>query len=127
MLDSDNCIHPVLDDDVTKYDPMGEIPVIDGQWHHIAMMRRNGTEFRVYVDGVEDMGVTNHGESAIPADYDLSGTSLFNAYLGAVTHAGNSTPDAVVLEKLMFGMIDDVRIYDVALTEAEVAALASGQ
>jgi hypothetical protein len=127
MLDSSDYLHPVVDDDSSKYDPSGEIPLIDGQWHHVVMMRRNGTELRAYVDGVEDMGVTNHGESTIPAEYDLSGTSKFNAYIGAITHAGNSTPDTVVLEKLMLGMIDDVRIYDVALTEAEVAALASGQ
>ncbi|MHC4484609.1 MAG: LamG domain-containing protein, partial [Planctomycetota bacterium] len=127
LLDSSNYISPTLDDDVDKYNPGGEIPVIDGQWHHIVMMRRNGTELRLYVDGVEDMGVTNHGESTIPDTYDLSGTSKFNAYIGAITHAENSTPDTVVLEKLCPGMIDDVRIYDVALSEAEIAALASGQ
>jgi hypothetical protein len=127
MVDADNDIHPVVDDDTDKYDPRGEIPIIDGQWHHVVMMRRNGTEFRVYVDGVEDMGVTNHGESTIPDTYDLSGTSKFNAYIGAITHAGDSTPDTVVLEKLMVGMVDDVQVYDVALSEAEIAALASGQ
>jgi len=127
MLDSSNYIHLVVDNDIDKYDPGGDIQVIDGQWHHVVMMRRNGTELRLYVDGVEDVGVTNHGESTIPADYDLSGTSKFNAYIGAITHAENSTPDTVVLEKLFLGMIDDVRIYDLALSEAEVVALASGQ
>ncbi|MFQ6035968.1 MAG: LamG-like jellyroll fold domain-containing protein [Sedimentisphaerales bacterium] len=124
MLDSDNDIHPVVDDDSTKYDPRGDIPVIDGQWHHIVMMRRDGTKFRVYVDGVEDMGVTNHGESTLPANYDLSGTSKFNAYIGAITNAEVSTPDTVVLEKLFLGMIDDVRVYDYALSDAEIAWLA---
>jgi hypothetical protein len=123
--DFDNYIHPVLDDDIDKFDPLGEIPVIDGQWHHVVMMRRDGTSLRVYVDGVEDMGVTNHAESTIPDTYDLSGTSKFNAYIGAITDASDAT--GATLEKLFAGTIDDVRIYDLALSEAEVAAIASGQ
>ncbi|MHC4594160.1 MAG: LamG-like jellyroll fold domain-containing protein, partial [Planctomycetota bacterium] len=123
MLDSDNDIHPVLDNDNTKLDPRGDIPVIDGQWHHIVMMRRDGTQFRVYVDGIEDVGVTNHGESTIPANYDISGTSKFNAYIGAITHAGNSTPSTVVLEKLFPGLIDDVAVWNRALTLEEISYL----
>ena len=123
MLDSSDYIHPVLDDDSTKYDPTGNIKVIDGQWHQIVMMRRDGTKFRVYIDGVEDMGVTNHGESTITATYDLSGTSKFNAYIGAITDAENSTPSTVVLEKLFPGLIDDVAVWNRALTADEVIYL----
>jgi hypothetical protein len=121
MLDSSDYIHPVVDDDSSKYDPHGEIPVIDGQWHLIVMMRRNGTELRVYVDGVEDMGVTNHSESTLPCTYDLSGTSQHNAYIGAITDARD--PNGATLEKLFVGTIDDVRVYNYALSEAEIADL----
>ncbi|MCH8120622.1 MAG: LamG domain-containing protein, partial [Planctomycetes bacterium] len=121
MLDSSNDIHPVVDDDSSKYDPRGDIPIIDGQWHHIVMMRRDGTQFRVYVDGVEDVGVTNHGESTLPANYDLSGTSQHNAYIGAITDNRDSTGNT--LEKLFLGLIDDVAVWNRALTPEEISYL----
>ena len=120
LLDSDNYIQCVLDDDTDKYNPRGNITVIDGEWHHIVMMRRNGTDIRLYVDGVEDTGVTNDGNSTIPADYDLSDTSQANAYIGAVWHFEEKRP-----EKLFAGMIDDVSIWGRALTQEEVAELAA--
>jgi len=121
MLDSSDYIHPVLDDDSSKRDPHGDITVIDGQWHHIVMMRRDGTMFRVYVDGVEDMGVTNHGESTLAADYDLSGTSRFKAYIGAVTDSRDTSGNT--LEKLFAGLIDDVAVWNRALTAEEISYL----
>ncbi|MHC4227031.1 MAG: LamG-like jellyroll fold domain-containing protein, partial [Planctomycetota bacterium] len=63
----------LLDDDSNKHDPGGSIPVTDGQWHNIVGIRKGNT-LRLYVDGVEDPGVTSHGESTLPANYDLSGT-----------------------------------------------------
>ena len=111
----------LVDDDINKHDPQGDIPVLDGQWHHLVGMRVGNT-LRLYIDAVEDRGVTTHGESTLPAGYDLSGTFQHNAYIGTVTN--NETGQ---LQKFFAGTIDDVRIYDVALSEAEVAALASGQ
>ena len=75
----------LLDDNNNKHDPGADIPVTDGQWHNIVGIRR-GSTLRLYVDGVEDPGVTSHGESTLPANYDLSGTSKHNAYLGCVTN-----------------------------------------
>ncbi|UCC95255.1 MAG: right-handed parallel beta-helix repeat-containing protein [Candidatus Omnitrophota bacterium] len=82
--------------------------IADGQWHHIA-----GTydkEYvRLYVDGVEVGSGTartsdieyNEGRNLIIANSDL-GNHYWN------------------------GAIDDVRIYNVALTAAQIAALAAG-
>ena len=111
----------LVDDDIDKHDPQGDIPVLDGQWHHLVGMRV-GDALRLYIDGVEDQGVTTHGESALPATYDLSGTSQHNAYIGAVMNHRDGG-----LYKFFAGTIDDVRIYDLALSEAEIAAIASGQ
>jgi len=74
----------LVDDDDTKYDPEGEIPVNDDQWHHIVGMR-DATSLRLFIDGVEDPGVIAHDESPLSADYDTSGSSMYGAYIGAMT------------------------------------------
>jgi len=107
----------VLDDDVTKLDPPGSIDVTDGGWHHILALRR-GTIIRVYVDAVEDPATTAHSESTIPADYDLSGTSQHNAYIGCLT-----LHDTGEIAKFFAGMIDDVAIWNRALTPEEIIYL----
>jgi hypothetical protein len=70
----------------------------------------------VYVDGVED------GTIDLPAGYDLSGVTLHNAIVGAITSNASST-----LIKFMVGLIDDVRIYDTALTLPEIEAAMKGE
>jgi hypothetical protein len=110
-----------IDNDGTRYNPVtGDAHaenLIDGQWHHIVGMRRDLTKLRVYVDGVEDMGVTNHGESTIPDSFDLSGTSQHNAYIGAVA-GGAGNP-----RRFFVGLIDDVAVWNRALTAEEVTYL----
>ncbi|MHC4145469.1 MAG: LamG domain-containing protein, partial [Planctomycetota bacterium] len=99
-------IKVLVDDDNDKYDPSSDtVGLLDGAWHHIVGMRRNGTDLRVYIDGVEDMGVTNHNESTIPETYDLSGTSQANAHIGANWHNEDK-----VVQKFFLGLIDDVRV-----------------
>ncbi|TKJ39209.1 MAG: hypothetical protein CEE38_00185 [Planctomycetes bacterium B3_Pla] len=115
-------IKVLVDDDNDKYDPSSEtVGLLDGAWHHIVGMRRNGTELRVYIDGVEDMGVTTHSESTIPETYDLSGASQANAHIGANWHN-----EDLVVQKFFLGLIDDVRVYDRALSEGEIAKLVAG-
>ncbi|MBC8217378.1 MAG: LamG domain-containing protein [Planctomycetes bacterium] len=103
------------DDDSTKAQALGATVVIDGQWYHVAAMRA-GTETRVYVNGVLD------GTNTVPAGYDLAGTSQHNSLIGAMTtHTDGS------LIKLYIGIIDDVRIYNTALTESELQVAMQGQ
>lgn len=107
----------VLDDNATKRDPPGSIDVTDGDWHHMLALRR-GTSVRVYVDGVEDPVTTGHSESTLPADYDLSGTSQHNAYIGCLT-----LHDTGEIAKFFAGVIDDVAIWNRALTPEEISFL----
>ncbi len=115
---SGGVIEPTLDDNSTKLNPDGDITVIDGQWHHFVVMRKDGTKLRLYVDGVEDPGVTNHGESTIAANYDLSGTSQHNAYIGAVM-----SNESGQLQKFFGGLIDDVALWNRALNPEEISYL----
>ncbi len=98
-----------LDNNVKKVQSTGSITVNDGQWHHIVGIR-DGSSLRIYVDGFQD-----GDDVALPNGYDLSGTSQANAYIGA----GWNYRDSVV-QRFFNGVIDDVRIYNYALSSAEV-------
>ena len=112
---NDNKMTLTTDDDSDKKQAKGGTVVNDGAWHHVVGMRNGNTSF-VYVDGVLD------GSVDLPEGYDLSGTSQHNALIGAITsHTDGS------LQKFFAGTIDDVRVYDKALSEAEIAALANVQ
>lgn len=73
--------------------------IADGNWHHLAMTY-DGTTTRLYIDGVAD-GV---------------GTPGINTLLGAgiILGAVGGTPTSIP------GAIDEIKIYDVALTAGEV-------
>jgi len=82
--------------------------ITDGQWHHtglvydfIAMKRR------LYVDGAEVV---------VDAGYAGGVQSSGGLYIGAGQELGTGT--------FFSGLIDDVRIYDTALTAEEIEALA---
>jgi hypothetical protein len=101
-----------VDDDVDKVQAKGTTVVIDGQWYHIVGMRE-GTTISIYINGVLE------GTNTLPDGYDLSGISQHNAYIGAITdHDGDPTGN--LLEKFHVGTIDEVRIYNRALSEAEL-------
>jgi hypothetical protein len=112
-----NHITLTTDDNSTKTQALGATVVIDGEWYHIAGMRQ-GTTISVHVNGVLD------GTNTIPATIDFSGSSQSHAYLGAID--GNSDPAAVALEKIYIGVLDDIRIYNVALSEDELQATMEG-
>jgi len=105
-----------LDDGSTQLDPdTDDHPGLYAApgWHHLVAMRRTlDNKIHVYVDGVDDQGVLGHGESNIPAGYDLSATSLHNAYIGAI----ENTP----LGRFFDGSIDDVAVWNRALTVEEI-------
>jgi len=106
------------DDDSTKVQAKGTTVVIDGQWYHVAAMRA-GTETRVYVNGILE------GTNTVPAGYDLSGTSQANSLIGCITDARDATGNT--REKFYIGIIDDVRIYNTALTDEELQVAMQGQ
>jgi len=104
------------DDNVTKVQATGVTTVNNNQWHHVIALR-DGLALRVYVDGVLDVS------NALPAGYDLSGVSQHNAYVGAITDHTDATGNT--LEKFYSGLIDDLRIYNYALPDAEAGYLAT--
>ena len=104
-----------------KYNPDGEIIVLDSNWHHVVAYRSELT-LRVFVDGVEDMGVTNNAESNLPADYVIAPT-VHPAYIGCIT--SNNPPD-FALNKFWYGSIDDVAIWERVLELDEIEYLWNG-
>jgi hypothetical protein len=98
----------VTDDDVTKVVVNATSATNNNEWHSVVGQRK-GTLLEIYIDG------QLQGSASVAAAYNLSGTSQHNAYIGAITNHADST-----LYKLYIGLIDDVRIYDRALSEGEV-------
>jgi hypothetical protein len=102
------------DDNVNKRQATGDVLVNDGEWHHVVGLR-DVNSLRVYVDGV--LEGTNDN---LPSGYDLSGTHQHNAYIGTITDNRDSST-----YKYFEGSVDDVRVYDYALSSEEVAYLAT--
>jgi len=111
----DGVVTLTTDDDVDKVQAISSATVNDDRWHHVAGLR-DGTTLAVYVDGMLEDTAT------LPDGYDLSGAVQHNAYVGAITDHVDATGQT--LEKYFVGLIDDLRIYDYALSGAEIVYLA---
>ena len=88
-------------------DLFGKTEVTDGQWHYVAGVL-DGTKTSIFVDGELDAS-TNSSPSISVND--------FSVLIGA---------NAQVKGRLFHGLIDDVRIYDRALSVDELWALSRG-
>jgi hypothetical protein len=80
----------------------------DNNWHHLAMVA-DGSLLHLYVDGVEQGSA-----AAIGGTIDVS-----NGGIGYIVSSPTS--------RYLTGTVDDVRIYNRALSGAEVQSLAGGQ
>jgi hypothetical protein len=85
-----------------------EFVITDGQWHHIGFVW-DGSYRSLYVDGIE---VSRDTKALTQALMSLDGGLYIGA--GKTLKAGT----------FFSGLIDDVRIYNLALTAEEIAALA---
>jgi hypothetical protein len=84
----------------------GVIPVSDGQWHHIAgVFDVQGGTMELYVDGVLDQSILPSGTINDTSDPVLLGAN--SEYLTT---------------RLWNGRIDEVRIWSVARSQAEIMA-----
>ena len=94
--------------------PFGDRPVSDDRWHHIAGTC-DGSVSKLYVDGVEVKQVKSKSPGPVPANnWDVC--------------VGNSVVEYDGGEFVAFdGLIDEVRIYNRALSAKEIKALASAQ
>jgi hypothetical protein len=99
------------DDDSSKIQVDSTTNVTDDAWHWV-VGARVGDAIAIAIDGQVQ------GSAGLPAGYDLSGASQREVLLGAIWHHGNN-----VIQKHYTGMLDDVRIYDYALTEDEMKSL----
>ena len=90
----------------------GSIVVNDGQWHHLTYVFDKPTSY-LYVDGVYDSGGT----------YPTMNSNVHNTSEGFFIGGAN---DNGVMDHFFTGTMDDVRIYDNALSAGEVSALAAG-
>ena len=85
----------------------------DGEWHHAALTVIEGGSLRdsqtsLYADGL--------------VDSTFSGSdNVYNVTAEANVNIGRRSPHG---DRYFFGSIDEVRIYDRALSDAEVAWLA---
>ncbi|MDZ4227745.1 MAG: LamG domain-containing protein [Candidatus Levybacteria bacterium] len=77
----------------------------DGNWHHVVGVVKRGVELRIYVDG------SSAGSTPSTLETSISGSNIFEI--------GGETTTA----QLFTGQIDDVRIYNRALSATEVTAL----
>ncbi len=97
---------------------IGTTDLIDGQWHHVAAVLEDdgspdASEIKLYVDGTEE---TYSRVLAGPIDTGSSNDVLIGAILG------NSGPVLCQFD----GLLDDVRIYDFALTDEMIDQLYNG-
>jgi hypothetical protein len=89
--------------------------VDDDQWHHVAGVFDNGT-VTLYIDG-------NPQRSAFGGATFGTGTPRFG-YVGLGSESTEFNLEPRTPASYFTGAVDDVRIYDRALTDAEVAGLA---
>jgi hypothetical protein len=89
---------------------MADRPLDDNQWHHVAGTY-DGKVLCCYVDGIQKSRQTRNGGPLSKCDWDLC--------------IGNSVVDYGTGEFLAFnGMIDEVRVYNRALSAGEIQSLA---
>jgi hypothetical protein len=91
-------------------DQQGNININDNEWHHVAGTY-NGAQRNLYVDGQLDTGGSLAETGAIPA------TPGDDVVIGAFSRAGQSPP----VQTYTDATIDDARIYNRALTQADIA------
>jgi hypothetical protein len=83
-------------------------PVNDGLWHHIGLTRDAGSgQVKVYVDGVLNATTTS--------DAGLKTTKFYS--FGRIEHTGGGAA-------YLRGQLDEVRIYNFLLSDADMSTLA---
>ncbi|MHC4117739.1 MAG: LamG-like jellyroll fold domain-containing protein [Planctomycetota bacterium] len=92
----------------------GTTSVNDDEWHHVAVVLEddgspNITEVKLFVDGVRD------ADNADMADEPIDTIEDMNVTIGQNPHNLNS--------RAYDGLLDEIRVYDRALTEAEIQAV----
>lgn len=96
----------------TVYDVTSEYATPEGEWVDMAIVRQ-GTEITLYIDGEKQETLTTYNTNQVP--------KAFNLGMGAIGYRGHTDPTKA--GKYMTGAIDDIKIYEGALTEAQIKQL----
>jgi len=98
----------------------------DGKWRHIAGTYNAVTgEEVLYMDGVVEANQTHHGAEIILMPYEHYAIGSKWNYSDANYWDSNYPQYATVSRQIFRGWVDEVRVYNRALSAAEIAALAS--
>jgi len=84
------------------------------QWQHLAMTWSSGDVTKLYINGVEDT----------PMSVEPAHSGTLTGYTKLIIGKGGKD---IGIDKSWNGLIDDVRIYNYALSEAEIKALYAGK
>ncbi len=95
----------------------GNTDLIDGEWHHVAVTvidnaTASSTDVKFYVDGQDDTM-----ESTDQDGWDIVANDTLDVTMGYRPTRG---------DRPFIGSMDDVRIYDKALTQEEIQAIMQG-
>ncbi len=102
----------VYGSDDTLYELASDSALAYGEWYHITAWYHRGTgTLKIYVNGNEDA-------QSVPGVFDLAPSTV-----PATVACYLDSNDGSVLRGFFQGRLDDVRIYDRALLDAEAAAL----
>lgn len=93
----------------------GGSTVNDDAWHHIALVS-NGSQYTIYVDGTAETLTTSSGSNNGAWVNTIS--SVNNTTIGASRRTGTSGPTE--------GKIDEVAIWDSALTSSDISQVYNG-
>jgi hypothetical protein len=92
-------------------------PVKGGTWHHVAVVRGSGSTIELFLDGAPQ-GTASGAESGGAITTNLRAIGSERRWVSD----GYGTSD----QRYLAGTIDDVRVYNRALSAWEIAALYSG-
>jgi len=102
---------------------MIDVNVWDGKWHHIAAVYDNLNWIDVYVDGLH----AAHQWAKSFDDPQTIGTNNYHIFIGASSgEIQGAGPTYADFDTGWKGRIDDVRVYDRALTQIEIASAMAG-
>ncbi len=119
MISTDTVNH----DNAAAGHTLNSTPTLSVGWHHIAgtynIVNASTAEVAVYIDGVKDVNATTGMSTAYGAN--AATPVVIGVYNTPLTIGANAAGS----NSFLGGMLDDVRIYNRALTAAEIQARAN--